>query len=125
MTTQVFSFAKRSIPNGTFSIPATAIGLQITSLTLALACCTSAAPDVWPNASTTVDAQLEVSYDGGATWQPGGGLSHAGGISVRRGVEAPLTKVICTYSAVPTHFRGSVVVAGGPLVTSGSVTVEP
>lgn len=126
MANQIFSFGVTNIPSGTFQIPATSIGASVTSLTLSLARCTTATPTIWPNQTTTLDMQLEVSFDNRASWLPGGSITGAkGGVELKRdGVtENPSADFTFSYGGQsPTDVRGSLTVTGGPLRTSGVVT---
>lgn len=120
----LFSFAKRSIPTGTFNIPETAVPANTHSLQFDLGLCTTADPTIWPNVSTTVDIALEVSYDNKATWVGGGGASGIqGGIHLMKDGVTEQTQggFIAGFTNSPTHARGTVVVTNGPLVTFGSV----
>ena len=115
-----------SIPNGTFQIPPTSLPASTTSLALSLARCTDATPTLWPNTGTTIDVLLQFSADGGATWPIGGTLSDAGGIGVFKGQQISASFSSWSFSdqngpVVLTNVRGSIQVAGGPLVTFGFV----
>lgn len=125
MATQVFSFPQTSIPTGTFPVSKSSLPASITSLTLSLARCTTNTPTIWPNATTTVTGDLQVSLDGGVTFQDLGGFSSPGGIFTQKD-GTQLTNTVCTWTLPPnaTHLQGTLVVANGPCVTSGSVTVS-
>lgn len=119
----VFSLGQTSLPEGATVIPKTAVPANATSATLTLGRCTTGAPTLWPNVTTTVSIALEVSYDGGVTFLPGGGFTASGGIFVRRGVESDFTTAIFGYSIHPTHIQGTVTVTNGPMVTTVSIAV--
>jgi len=123
--TQVFSFPQTSIPTGTFQIPPSDLGaVSFTSLILSLARCTAATPQFWPNAATGLDMALEVSYDGGSTWEPGGAITGAtGGIETTKIGENPTASFTFSYPTQPNQVRGTLTVTNGPLVTQGSVSV--
>lgn len=125
--TQVYSFGATSIPSGTTPIPATSVPASVVSAVVSINRCTTATPTNWPNATTTLDIALEVSYDGGVTWVGGGGVTGmSGGIAHQRDkvTEQPTSDLLLQYPSHPTHIRGSLTVANGPLVTSGgSITM--
>lgn len=125
MATQVFSFPQTSIPTGTFNIPVTSLPALQSSVTLSLARCTTPTPTIWPNATTTILVTLFASYDGGVTWDTGARSDAHGGIELlpRSTAENPTVTMRFTWPNPPTHLKGSIAVAGGPLLTSGSVTV--
>ena len=70
-------------PAGTYPIPATAIADDVTQLGFKVQRCTSAFPTVWPNAADRISYNLQLSYDGGATFsdwftgEDGGDITHS------------------------------------------------
>ena len=89
--------------------------------------CTTATPTIWPNVSTTLKIDAEMSTDGGVTWEYASGSSPSPG-----GIQIGSDGVMVGENAVYEHsaylrpapsrrLRISVVIAGGPLRTSGSV----
>lgn len=96
----------------------------LNALVVRLARCTTATPTFWPNAVTSVDAQLELSMDGGATWESAGGLGSVGGINtLRGGGESTETVLRCPLrSGNARRLRATVTVVNGPLVSQ--LTVE-
>lgn len=96
----------------------TPLGAGVLSLFLKLARCTDADLTIWPNATTTVTINLQVSYDGGVTYKPAITTTSAGGKS-----PFPFTRLGFVFEAPPTHVKGTIVVAGGPLVTSAEIWV--
>lgn len=114
-----------NLPSGTQNIPTTALPVEVTSLTISIARCTTATPTVWPDIATTLSLQLEISVDGGENWTPGGGLTAVGGIALNKhGVEFPVAQGMWTYPTPPTHMRGTLEVGGGPLVSAWSLAIN-
>lgn len=88
--------------------------------------CTTAAPTVWPNQSTQFEAVIEMSMDGGETWEPAGHVTSVGGIYTNKlGVEAQVTAFNATVTpGVGRKIRGVASVVGGPLRTEVSVILN-
>lgn len=98
-------------PNGSYTVPETAIGDSITSLQIAVNFQTTANPTIWPNVEDFIRFDLEV-WDGVAwrTWNsPAIGW---GGLHVAKGgVELPLMYMQGTLPAVAgRRLRGSVTI---------------
>jgi hypothetical protein len=73
----------------------------------------------WPDPATTVTIVLQVSYDGGTSYLPGGSFSAKGGRALgRNGAVLAQTAVTFRYSEPITHVKGTISVTNGPLVTS-------
>lgn len=123
--TTLFTSGTINIPTGDLVIPQSAWPGAFLSATISLNRCTTPTPTIWPNVATTIDIALEVSYDGAATFLPGGGGTAQGGIALGKGsAERAQTFFTFTYSQVPTHIRGTVTVASGPLRTAVTVTAQ-
>jgi hypothetical protein len=75
----------------------------------------------WPDAATTVTLSLAVSYDGGASYLPGGSFSAKGGRAFgRNGAVLARSAVTFRYSEPITHLKGTISITNGPLVSSGA-----
>lgn len=113
-------------PNGTRTVTARVIGDDATKLKLEIQRCTSAAPSIWPNASTQLQVDLEVSYDGGSTWLAAGGFGAAGGVHVSRGgTELPITfGRFGVPAGTNRQLRATVTISGGPLRSSATLEVS-
>jgi hypothetical protein len=123
---QVYSFGQVSLPTGVTPIPATAVPASVTSCVVSINRCTTATPLNWPDAATTLDVALELSFDNQATWVGGGSVTGwSGGIAFKRDkvTEQPTSDLALTYVTHPTHVRGTITVTNGPLVTSGGQIV--
>ena len=109
-TTQLYSFASVALPTGQTLIPVTPVTGYTQSLSIRL---TQA---IQGNSNTTVAIVLQVSYDGGVTYSPGGASTHTG---------QPLNMgADFSYSQVPTHLQGTITVTSGPILLAGSITVQ-
>lgn len=88
--------------------------------------CTTAEPTVWPNKSSTVAVTLELSFDGGATWQSGGGFTAEGGIHVKAdGTELPYSSFRFPVPAgTQRRVRGTLTISNGPILSSVGVTLD-
>ena|SRR3990167_7604324 len=88
-------------------------------ITITLKRCTSATPSHWPNAITTLNLMIEVSFDGGATWQDFLGFGAEGGIFTKRdgtqAADSSATAVLPQGTGRKLRFRMDV--ANGPLVS--------
>lgn len=83
--------------------------------------CTSADLTIWPNASTTVKFDLELSRDGGANWEYGGGFEARGGVHTKiDGSEATITAIkVSLPPGAQRQMRAAITIAGGPLRSEG------
>lgn len=121
---QVFNIPQASYPNGTTTIPKTALPANSTQISLVLNRCTTATPTIWPNSTTTIAVDLQISYDGGASFVAAGGFTSAGGIVHNlHGVDLMQSVGRWSLQAGATHVQGTLVIAGGPMLTSGSVDI--
>jgi hypothetical protein len=116
-----------NVPTGTQEFGPANVPSTVTSFGVRLARCTTATPTFWPNASTTVNASLLLSNDGGATYPRGaGGFTGAGGIIKVQGVEAPESNMFGGVSAplgAGWQIKAVITVTGGPLVSQLTVEV--
>ena len=119
---QVYSFAQQTLPVGTITIPATAFGATVNEVVAVIARCTTATPTIWPDSNTTLTFNFDISYDGGNTWYFGAGDTRSGGIASNKRGEITQEQFSRDFPTPPTHFRGTIVVSGGPILTSGSVS---
>jgi hypothetical protein len=104
------------------------------TVTVALNRCTGASALQWPNAATVAQIDLSVSFDGGATFQYGGGFTAQGGIVLDIDGITQIGQTVASYqyfeSGMPpvprliTNLIVTMTVTSGPLATSGSVTVQ-
>jgi hypothetical protein len=120
-TIQVLPLA--TYPGGTFTFPATAVPLGVTDAELTANVATQ--PDPLPS----FVLNLEVSFDAGATWLPGGGASRQAGPKGFNRLGQPATTLGFKATFLqPTNpnrqVRGSLVL-GGPCAASASVTLFP
>lgn len=114
-------------PNGTRSTAWRALDPTITQISVEVARCTSVDPTIWPNDTTLLDLNIDLSMDGGATVFTSAGTGQAkGGIVSRNGVEADATRV--TLIGIPPGanraVRLSATITGGPLRTSGTISAS-
>lgn len=93
--------------------------------TLRMARCTTATPTFWPDAATTINANIWISFDGGTTWPYiliGFG-SNGGIYTLRNGTQ--LAESVATGFAVRQggrQIKAEIVVTNGPLVSE--ITME-
>jgi len=112
-------------PSGTTQLPAVSVPDNATKFYFELQRCTSATPDIWPNASTTISVDLEISTDNGATWHDFAGFESGGGIVVRNGVELAVSPMEAPLDpGTNRKLRGTVVITNGPLRTQGFYEVR-
>jgi hypothetical protein len=88
--------------------------------------CTTATPNIWPNASTRIKFEVWFSFDGGLTydhkeeWTPQGG-----GIVSKGGIELTEEGVSWKFSPdEPTHAKATVTITGGPIRNYCDVVVS-
>lgn len=88
--------------------------------------CTSADPTIWPNETTGLNLDAEISLDGGTTWIPAGGFGAVGGIFVlRSGQESALTTFETPLQpGTGRKLRVTITVTNGPLRTSGTAELR-
>jgi hypothetical protein len=120
--TVLYSFTAVPFITGDTAIPETAITDYVTGLSCMLLA-TAGNALAWANPATQVIFALEVSYDGGATWLPGGSSAHAGSPGSQIAALEQFGGVY-SYGAVPTHFRGTITVANGPLALTGTIASQ-
>lgn len=111
MATELYSFAAVSLPTGQTQIPLTPVVGYTTSLSFLLS------QSILGNSGTGVEIDLEVSYDGGLSFLPGGSTTHNGNSGTSMGG-------IFSYSQSPTHIRGTITVTSGPIRLAGSLAVS-
>lgn len=114
-------------PNGTREFGPWAFPNGLAGFDVRIGRCTSASPTLWPNASTTLDLQLQFSYDGGATWTAIGANGtgpRSGGIITQRGIDLAEEVFSWRFSPdEPTHAKATVTITGGPLRSYLDLTV--
>jgi len=98
-------------------------------LIIRLARNTSITPLIWPLASTTIDCQVEGSFDSGSTFRPIFGFTAVGGILPNRdGGELEETTAQMTLpDRTPPEtreIRTTLTVDGGPLVSRLTVDID-
>ncbi len=111
-------------PTGVTELGPVSLPNGFTTMTCRVKRCTTATPLNWPLAATTLDCQVFVSADGGATWVPSGAFTSFGGIVLRPdGSEA--TESTLVVSGIPPgvsrQIRATLIVAIGPLVSSATL----
>lgn len=75
-------------PAGTYNLPATALADDVTKIGFQVQRCTTPAPTVWPNLADRISYVLELSYNGGSTWNNWFSGDDGGGITKNKlGVE--------------------------------------
>lgn len=95
-----------------------------TEVELRIARCTTATPTLWPSAGTTLSAQIECSFDGGANYEPQSsfGASPGGIMPFRGGELADNFLVLNGLRLAPSRkIRGKTTVVNGPVVTQLTV----
>lgn len=95
----------------------------ISALVLRVARCTSATPQIWPDASTTFAVSLDVFRDG--EWRNWVGMTSEGGITLnRQGQEAAFSLIGGALPAgINRKLRGTVTIGGGPLRSTVSIEI--
>lgn len=79
-------------PAGTRQIPSRNMNNNVIGYGIEIARCTTATPLIWPDPASTIEINVEVSFNGGTTWVSGGGFMAYGGIYIRRdGTEAAIS----------------------------------
>lgn len=123
MTGSIVAFPLNNYATGSRTTAPHTIPGQISTVTFAVARCTTADPTIWPNQSTTLEAILEVSEDGGATWNPHGSFTAEGGIAPGRfGGEAAESSGVFPFPGLASvDARLTLTVAGGPLRSFGTL----
>jgi hypothetical protein len=88
--------------------------------------CTPEAPDVWPRADQTIDVDLELSFDGGATWQFAGHFGAFGGVHICRDGSVGKTSAgrMKFTKGAGRQVRGKLRVGNGPVHTSLSARLS-
>lgn len=116
----------KNYQDGNYSLGPANVPDWVTFIGVELTRCTSATPTIWPNQSTQFEAVMELSMDGGATWEAAGRVTAVGGIYVNKlGVEAQVTAFSATVTpGVGRLIRGTASIAGGPLRTEVSVVLS-
>ena len=110
-------------PAGTYTMPSTAVPLNISTVKVAVD------RTLWADPAVTVDARMEWSFDGGTVWSPGGGWTANGGTMFLRDGTTVSTESFASFvmpqaSNPNRKIRGSVVVAGGTVTSSVSLTTS-
>lgn len=115
-----------SLPSGRQTIAPQTVPSTVRRLIFRLARCTTASPLRWPSADTKVTITVELSTDGGATWELFVGGTAEGGIRVRRDGNESLETTLARTLPAGSGFRVRVHldVENGPLVTEASLDVD-
>lgn len=123
MSGEITLFPLANYANGQRLVGPRNIPGVINTITFAVARCTTADPTLWPNQSTTIGVDIEVSADGGTTWTSIGGGTAEGGIAPGRfGGEAVETSFVAQFpGAQNLDARMTLTVAGGPLRSQGTL----
>lgn len=103
-----YSFEPVYLPRGT------------SGLVVMVARCTSQEPEVWPDASTTIRADMQFSFDGGVTYSDLGANSAGpmhGGIIDTGVSEVALWSFGWRFVPDATHVKGTFTVDGGEVRT--------
>jgi hypothetical protein len=110
-------------PTGPLTTPAVSLPDDVSIINITLQRCTSLAPTVWPNSSTTLALSVEQSNNGGTTWVPVAGVMCGGGIRQSEDGGELSEQYIKTavFPGVSRKFRATAVIGAGPLRTSLSV----
>ena len=114
-----------SVPVGTQQLAAVNVTDGVNTVTASLARDTSGTPTLWTSASTTVQLDVEISFDGGSTWKYAFGCGSKGGILLDRG-GGQSTATTVTYvipAAAGRKMRATFTVAGSTLTSTLTVTV--
>jgi hypothetical protein len=85
--------------------------------------CTDKALETWDKADSTMNLQLEISFDDGKTWVDGGGAECNGGVHVRRdGTDAPYSEYATEIpNGEKRKARARVTVGGRSIKTAISI----
>ena len=89
--------------------------------------CTSSTPLTWPNPETIIDITVSVSYDGGTTFQPAGGLVGVpGGVVLARDGSEQIHTVwtLPISSGQSRRLKVEYEVVNGPVVTEQIIEAE-
>lgn len=113
--------------NGTHVMGPVDIADDVSSVLISIARCTTAAPTIWPNASTILTITPEVSVDGGQTWIESGKSVSPGGVLVIQHVELANSisggSLAAAVNGITRQYRCTVDIANGPLRSSATVEV--
>ncbi len=118
-----------NLATGTRTIGPVDIADGINTIEFRIARCTTATPTFWPNASTTLTLAIEVSYDGGASWNFESSVNgiHGGIEPGLHGVTERADDFLILTGLPQTSgrkLRGQLQIANGPLVSQFTVNVE-
>lgn len=115
-----------NLPNGTRNYGPVAVPDDVIGAYVRVARCTSADPTIWDDPACQIVWLIEISYDGGDTWERAGGAPGGGGIIPADPVRHPgypAGEVDASMSLVRIRpgtgrlARGSTTVTGGPAKT--------
>ena len=86
---------------------------------------TTLTPQFWPDATTGINVSVELSFNGGISWQVACGVGSNGGLFVfRTGVEATETTLSCSLQpGIGRLIRLNSTVTNGPLVSAFTLEV--
>ncbi|MGD0229711.1 MAG: hypothetical protein ABSC19_05035 [Syntrophorhabdales bacterium] len=114
MSTALYSVGAGSYGPGTITIPATAVPSGFSQLVVSWECAS------WTDTGSQVAVTLEVSFDGGVTWQPWTTCVCHGGALNKQGIALTTQGM---WAAAPQvgncQVQGGIVITGSPLVTQG------
>ena len=122
MPIQTFELPSRNYRDGEKTVSFT-MPDWVRQIKLELYRCTTATPNVWPNADTTVNIDLERSEDNGTTWIPNGGWGAYGGIFMRPDSSESVSSYATFAYPGGGIIRATLTITNGPLRTHGFITV--
>ena len=123
---KIRDFPLATYPNGTFQLAQRATPNGLAGFDVRIGRATLADPTLWASPTMTVTLDLQFSFDAGATFTPLGANSWTGrgGIVTSHGVEQAESVLAWRFApAEPTHVKGQITLAGGPIRSYLDITV--
>ena len=122
--TTVTALPTNTYSAGTYTVPATSLSDAVSSIGIAILRCTSADTTIWPNSTDTISFDLQVSLDGGVTYQEWASGSDHGGILTGKHGEVPTMNIQGTLPAGTNRFMKGSITLSANIKTGATVTVQ-
>lgn len=120
---QMTVLATKVYAAGVHVIPPTSIPDAISNIEIDILRCTSADTTIWPNSTDTISYELDLSLDGGVTYQPWAVGTDSGGIVTEKQGELATMNISGSVTPGTQRFFKGTITLSASIKTGATVTV--